>query len=80
MWLVNNDEANIPLKLLSANIKVLRLSKAFANTSSANIKFWKTQLYKMIQSGGILDALLEGLAKGLFVTGLEQTKIAIKRG
>ena len=34
------------------NTKVANLRKAFANKSSVDIKLWKTQLSKMIQSGG----------------------------
>ena len=30
------------------------IRKAFANDSSANIKFWKTQLSKMVQLGGVI--------------------------
>ena len=44
-----NDETNFPSKLLVTNTQI---RKAFANVSSANIKFPKTQLVKMIQSGG----------------------------
>ena len=36
------------------NTQVLRLSKAFPNGSSANIKFSKTQLSKTVQLGGFL--------------------------
>ena len=34
----SNDEINFPHKLLSTNMQVSRLRKAFANKSSANIK------------------------------------------
>ena len=44
-----NDENNFPHKLLLTDMEVSRLCKAFANGSSANIKFLKTQLLKMIQ-------------------------------
>ena len=39
-------------KLLLTDIQVSKICKAFANGSSANIKFPKTLLSKMIQSGG----------------------------
>ena len=42
------DETNSPHKLLLTEIQVSRLRKAFPNGSSANIKFSKTQLSKMI--------------------------------
>ena len=50
----SNDETNFPHKLLLNHTQVLRIRKAFANGSSANIKFSKSQLSKMIQSGGLL--------------------------
>ena len=37
----SNDEINFPHKLLLIDTQVSRLSKAFANCSSANIKFSK---------------------------------------
>ena len=42
-----NDETNFPIKLLLTNTQVSRIHKPLANGSSANIKFWKTQLSKM---------------------------------
>ena len=48
------DETNLPHKLLLTDIQVLRLRKDFANDSSANIKFSKIQLSKMIQSRGVV--------------------------
>ena len=47
----SNDENNFLHKLLLTNKKVLRLRKAFANGSSANIKYTKTQLRKIGESG-----------------------------
>ena len=43
----SNDENNFPHKLLLTNTQVLKLHKAFANNSSANIKLSKTQLHKI---------------------------------
>ena len=37
-----NDETSFPYKLLFTDKNVLKLCKAFANGSSANIKFSKT--------------------------------------
>ena len=54
----SNDENNFPHKLLLTNAQVLKLRKAFANNSSANIKLSKTQLHKIGQSGGFLGRLL----------------------
>ena len=50
-------------KLLLTNRQVSNLRKAFANHLSANIKLSKTQLSKMIQSGGFLNELLGPLLK-----------------
>ena len=44
----SNNENNFPHKLLLANAQVLRIRKAFANGSSANIKLSKTQLRKIV--------------------------------
>ena len=55
----SNDEYNFPHKLLLTNTQVLRLQKAFANNSSANIKLSKTQLHKIGQSGRVLGLLLK---------------------
>ena len=59
----SDDEANFPHKLLLTNRQVANLRKAFANHSSADIKLSKTQLSKMIQSGGFLGRLLGPLLK-----------------
>ena len=50
-------------RLLLIYAQVLRLCKAFANGSSANIKLSKTQLYKIRQSRGFLGRLLGPLLK-----------------
>ena len=47
----SGDETNFPHKLLLTNRQVANLRKA--NYLSAGIKLSKTQLSKMIQSGGI---------------------------
>ena len=70
----SNDETNFPHKLLSTNRQVANLRKAFANNSSVNIKLSKTQLSKMIQSGGFLGGLLGSLLK----IGLPLMKNVIK--
>ena len=44
-----NDKTNFSHKLLLTDTQVSKIRKAFANGSSANIKFSKTQLSKMIQ-------------------------------
>ena len=54
---------NFPHKLLLTNRQVANLRQAFANHLSTDIKLSKTQLSKMIQSGGFLGRLLGPLIK-----------------
>ena len=61
--MTGDNETNFPHKLLLTNRQVLNLRKAFANHLSADIKLSKTQLSKMIQSGGFLGRLLGPLLK-----------------
>ena len=59
--MIGDNETNFPHKLLLT--KVANLRKAFRNNSSAGIKLSKTQLSKMIQSGGFHGILLGPLIK-----------------
>ena len=61
--MVGDDETNFPHKLLLTNRQVVNLRKAFANYISTNIKLSKTQISKMIKSGGFLSRLLSPLLK-----------------
>ena len=70
----SNDNTNFPNELLLTNRQVGNIRKAFAKNTSTNIKLSKTQLSKMIQSGGCLGKLLGPLLK----TGLPLTKNVIK--
>ena len=70
----SDDETNFPHKLLLTNRKVENLRKTFANYLSTDIKLSKTQLSKMIQSGGFLGNFLGPLLK----TGLPLMKNVIK--
>ena len=72
--MLGDNETNFPHKLLLTNRQVLNLRKAFSNHLSANVKFSKTQLSKMIQSGGFLGRLLGPFLK----TGLPLIKNVIK--
>ena len=54
----SNDNTNFPHELLLTNRQVANIRKAFANNLSTDIKLSKTQLTKMIQSGGFLGNLL----------------------
>ena len=49
----SNEETNFPLKLLT-DTQVSKIHEAFADGLSANIKFSKTQLSKMILSGEVV--------------------------
>ena len=70
----SNDNTNFPHELLLTNRQVENIRKAFANHLSTDIKLSKTQLSKMIQSGGFLGRLLGPLLK----TGLPLMKSVIK--
>ena len=56
--MISDNEINFPHKLSLTNRQVASLRKALANKSSNDIKLSKTQLSKMIQSGGFLGRLL----------------------
>ena len=72
--MIGDDETNFPHKLLLTDRQVANLRKAFANYLLTDIKLSKTQLFKMIQSGGFLGRLLGPLLK----TGLPLIKNVIK--
>ena len=59
----SNDNTNFPHELLLTNRQVANIRKAFANYLSTDIKLSKTQLSKMIQSGGFLGKLSGPLLK-----------------
>ena len=72
--MIGDDETNFPHKLSLTNRQVSNLRKAFANYLSTDIKLLKTQISKMIQSGGFLGRLIGPLLK----TGLPLMKNVIK--
>ena len=72
--MIGNNEIDFPHQLLLTNRQLSNLCKAFANHLSADIKLSKTQLSKMIQSGGLLGRLFGPLLK----TGLPLIKNVIK--
>ena len=67
------DKVNFPQELLLTGRQVSSIHKAFANNSSVDIKFSRTQLSKMILSGGFLGKLLGPL----LTTGLPLIKYLI---
>ena len=70
----SNDNTNFPHELLLTKKQVENIRKAFAHHLLTDIKLSKTQLSKMIQSGGFLGRLLGPLLK----TGLPLMKSVIK--
>ena len=70
----SNDNTNFPHALLLTNRQVANIRKAFAKNTSIDIKLSKTQLSKMIKSGGFLGRLLGPLLK----TGLPLMKSVIR--
>ena len=70
----SGDNSNFSHELLLTNRQVANIRKAFAKNTSIDIKLSKTQLSKMIQSGGLLGRLLGPLLK----TGLPVMKSVIK--
>ena len=73
----SDDNSNFRQELLLTNRQVANIGKAFAFTfafASTDIKLSKTQLSKMIQSGGFLGRLFGPLLK----TGLPLMKSVIK--
>ena len=72
--MVGGDETNFSHKLLLTNWYVANLRNAFPNYLSTDIKLSKTQISKIIQSGGFFGRLLGPLLK----TGLPLMKNVIK--
>ena len=72
--MIGDNETDFAHKLLLTNRQVSNRRKAFANHSSTDIKLSKTQLSKMIKSGGFLGRILGPLLK----TGLPLTKHVIQ--
>ena len=70
----SDDNTNFPHELLLTNRQVANLPKVLAKHASTDIQLSKTQLSKMIQSGGFLGRLLGPLLR----TGLPLMKSVIK--
>ena len=76
--MVGDDETNFPHKLLLTNRQVANLRKAFANYLSTDIKLSKTQISRIIQSGGFIGRLVGPLLKtGL--PGIHKKHLRIKK-
>ena len=72
--MIDDNETNFSHQLLLTTRQFANIRKAFANNSSIDIKLLKTQLSKMILSGGFFGRLLGPLLK----TGLPLIKNVIK--
>ena len=72
--MIGDNETKFSHKLLLTNRQVANIRKAFPNNLSTDIKLSKTQLSKMMQSGGFLGILLGPWLK----TGLPLIKNIIK--
>ena len=70
----NDNNANFLHELLLTNRQVASIRKAFAKNTSTDIKLSKTQLSKMIQSGGFLGNLLDKLAGPLMKVAMPLAK------
>ena len=70
----SNDNTNFPHKLLLTDRQVANIRKAFSNNLSRDIKFSKTLLLKMSQSGGFLGSLLSKLAGPLMKVAIPLAK------
>ena len=70
----SNDNTNSPHELLLTNRQVANIRKSSAKNTSTNIKLSKTQLSKMIQSGGLLGNLLGKLAGPLMKVAMPLAK------
>ena len=73
----SNDNTNFPHKLLLTDRQVANIRKAFSDNLSTDVKFSKTQLLKMIQSGGFLGNLLSKLAGPLMKVTMSLAKKCI---
>ena len=61
--MIGDDETNFAHNFLLTNRQAANLRKTFANYLLTNVKLSKTQISKMIQSGGFLGRLLGPLLK-----------------
>ena len=73
----SNDNTNFPHELLLTNKQVANIRKVFAKNTSIDIKLSKTQLSKMIQSGGFLGNLLGKLAGPLMKVAMPLAKTVL---
>ena len=68
------DGNDLPHELLLTRRQKTNLRNAFNNNTSADIKFSKAQINKIIQSGGFLGSLLSKLAGPLMKVAIPLAK------
>ena len=69
------NENNFPHEFLLTIRQKTELRNAFENNMSTDIKFSKTQISKIIQSGGFLGSLLSKIAGPLMKAAVPIAKI-----
>ena len=69
------DGNNLPHDLLLKTRQKIKLRNAFNNNMSTDLKLSRTQISKIIQSGGFLRSLLSKLAGPLMKVGIPLAKI-----
>ena len=71
------DGNNLPHDLLLKTRQKIKLRNAFNNNMSTDLKLSRTQISKIIQSGGFLGSLLSKLADPLMKVGIPLAKIVL---
>ena len=71
------DGNNLPHELLLTTRQKIKLENAFNNNMSTDLKLSKTQISKIIQSGGFLGSLLSKLAGPLMEVAIPLAPLGI---
>ena len=71
------DGNNLTHDLLLKTRQKIKLRNAFNNNMSTDLKLSRTQISKIIQSGGFLGSLLSKLADPLMKVGIPLAKIVL---
>ena len=68
-----NDQTSFPHTLLLTDTQASRICKAFANGSSANKIFSKTQMSRMVQLGGVISdmSIFGNILSNLVTKGID---------
>ena len=68
---------NLPHELLLTTKQITKLRNAFENNLAADIELSKTQIFKIIQSGGLLGSLLIKMEDPLMKTSVSIEKLIL---